>query len=638
MAGNNSFMTTLLALLDDDKYTNDVPSQPPSSMELVDVKYYLSVIEEILDAATAVAENTQPKGNQVQSKSSTLTSKGISASLSSTINELCCQITCKAQHTNDVRQTMESLLGQLSAFSWDAKAVLTLLALTVHYAEKWHLAQIEESDVLFRLTGILKGSLVIGKSLNTQQRAEAFMVFNYLIRDTLKFTRYIVENDSKGFREFAASISISGYFKFIIVIVLGCSVQFSGMISTGNEFLELDLSPFFNRVTKRYEVFMEYVKIYERENEKLQYKRIKELYRSPAGILKLVAEMFCTEKDSPTVYHCIKKTTVKVEELQSKNVMLLISELNLSNDDFAMLTAIYKASAFKSSNYEILWVPIVDEKDREQFLKKRSQMTWYSCNSIVSKAAAKFIRKHWQFKQQTKLVVLNPEGKLVNMEAMAMIRLWQSEAFPPTSQRGWALWEKHRNNWLKLVVDTDLSWEMKPLIFLCGSAEDSKIVEQIDDILNSKLAAYNIKFLNINTKRKQFLSRLESCIAWKMQANKEMPDPLTLELLELYTSYKKQSGFAIVARGSSVIVNTTLTDLWKVLSEHRLWIKKDTNRDNFETHFQAYYKAVILMPQCYQFSIPDMVGDIPECIKCPTTNCTRKMETVVTFKCCHGAH
>lgn len=180
--------------------------------------------------------------------------------------------------------------------------------------------------------------------------------------------------------------------------------------------------------------------------------------------------------------------------------------------------------------------------------------------------------------------------------------------------------------------------ETKQLIFLCGSAEDSKIVEQIGDILKSKFAAYNIKFLNINTERKRFLSRLKSCICLKMQVNKELPDPLTLDLLELYTSYKKQSGFAMVARGSSVIVNTSLVDLWTVLSEHKSWIKKDTNRFNFDTHFQEHYNKVIVMPKCYQFSIPDMVGDIPECIKCPTANCTRNMETVVTFKCCHGAH
>lgn len=145
------------------------------------------------------------------------------------------QITCKAQYTNDVRQTMDSLLGQLSAFSWDAKAVLTLIALMVHYVEKWRLAQIEESDVLFRFTGTLKGSLVIGKSSDKQQRAEAFMAFNNLIRVTLEFTWCVVENDSKDFREFAPSINISGCFKYIIVIALGCSVQFSGMICASNE-------------------------------------------------------------------------------------------------------------------------------------------------------------------------------------------------------------------------------------------------------------------------------------------------------------------------------------------------------------------------------------------------------------------
>ncbi|XP_056171395.1 protein SIEVE ELEMENT OCCLUSION B-like [Syzygium oleosum] len=172
-----------------------------------------------------------------------------------------------------------------------------------------------------------------------------------------------------------------------------------------------------------------------------------------------MAALICTEKDSPTVYQCSKKTTVKVEVFQKKNVMLLISGLDLSNDDFKPLSSTYNESTFKS-NYEIMWVPIAAVEDaviKEQFQNKRSQMPWYSCNSIVNKASTKFFRKCWQFKQQTKVVVLNQEGKVVNMDAMTMIRLWGSEALPFTQERGCKLWDGHRNNWLKLVVvATDL--------------------------------------------------------------------------------------------------------------------------------------------------------------------------------------
>lgn len=642
MAGNNGFMTDLLALLDnEDKLMKVVTCKPSSSAAPFDVKDYLTIMEEILDLATAVAENTLPKGNHVQSKSLTLPSKEIS----STITELCCQITCRAQHTNNVGETLASIFDQLSSFPWGARAVLTLLALTMHYAEKWRLTQIEESDELLRLMARLRGLHATGKS--SEQRSKAFLEISNLIRVTLEFTRCIVENDSEDFQEFTTTINISDCFKYITVFVLGCSVEFSGMISAGNEFQGRDLSPFLVRVMKKQESFKKLVEVFVQKNEEtLLYKKIRKLYRSRADIAEFIAEFMallcCNGEISPTVTRGFEKTPAKVEQLQKKKVMLLISDLTLSDDDIFTLNSIYTVEF--QTYYEIMWVPIADVKDDEQFQKKRSKMPWYSCKSVVSKAAARFIKKYWQFKQQTKVVVLNQEGEVVNKDAMTMIRLWRAEAFPFTPERGCELWDKHSSNWLKLLVETTVSqsmsqsWETKQLIFLYGSAEDSKTVEQIDDVLKSKCDTFKFTYSNVKTKRKQFLSCLKNCISWKMQVNKGMTDSQTLQLLELYNRYKQQSGFAIVTRGSSVLVNTSLSDLCKVLSEHTQWITKKTTRDNFDTHFQEYYKKVIVMPKCSHFSIPIMDGDIPECIKCPIGDCGRDMEIIVTFKCCHDKH
>lgn len=176
------------------------------------------------------------------------------------------------------------------------------------------------------------------------------------------------------------------------------------------------------------------------------------------------------------------------------------------------------------------------------------------------------------------------------------------------------------------------------LICLYGSAEDSKSVEEIKNNLSKIKIPVSVNFFDINPNRKQFLFRLENCISWMMQAIKEMPNSLMLGLPELYNSYKKQSGFAIVARGSNVIVNTSVTDLLKVLSKHEEWINKVTNTQDFETHFVACHNEVASPSQCLEFSIPKMFGDMPEYTKCPKADCTLNIETVTTFKCCHGKH
>lgn len=624
MAGTKSFMTSLLALLDDDKVMKDVPSMPYSRTEQVNVENYLILIEKILDI----------KGDQDQKSLTSLLAE-THVPFTSTVNELCCQIGCEARHTNDASQTMASLLGKLSSFSWDVKAVLTLSAFSVYYAEIRYLAENEKSDYKLGLAAVLRGP-----------RAVKFPsgALKDLIRVTLEFTKCTVEFASyfKKLRASTTSIDITANFYQIICGVIGCSVPFTWMISASNEFTEQDLSPFLNCVVKIYESFKKQVEDFKQKNEEhLLYTEIKDLYKFRIDIVKFMALVF------GAVNRGSEMTPAKVEELQNKNLMLLISNLTLSNADIAILSSIYQEKSFQSSNSEIVWVPVADVKGDEEFQKRRSQMPWYSCNSVVGNAAAKFIRKHWQFKQRTKLFVWNEKWEVVNPDAMPMIRLWASKALPFTRKRSDELWEEYRNEWLKLVaIDAVFQsikqcFERKEIIFLFGSAEASDTVGQIENILRAQpYPSFNIKFFNINTipNKEQFISRLENCICWKMQGKKETPDSRALKLIELHNSYKKQRGLAILARGPSVIVNTSLPDLLKVLSEHRSWITEKTNPQNFDIHFLEYYQNVIVSPLCYKFSIPNMVGDIPKGIKCPTDNCHRDMETVVTFKCCHGEH
>ncbi|XP_056173224.1 protein SIEVE ELEMENT OCCLUSION B-like isoform X2 [Syzygium oleosum] len=643
MAGNNDFMTGLLDLLKtgNNDFMKIVTSQPSSYTEQVNVKYCLSLLEQILnqamDFANDVADNTRAKGNQGQSISLTSPSMGTSVHLSKFINKLYGQI--MALQTNDVRQTMKSLFDELSSFSWDAKAVLTLLALSIHYVENWRRAQIHASDNLLCSMARLRGLTTCTSSVTRQTK-----VFVNLIKEILNFTKCIVEfaSNSKDFGEMSASIDIKANFGYIIVSVLGCSVVFRSMISEGNEFLEQHLSALLEQVKKISESFKKQVQDFEQNEEEHLYEKIEEVSNSCTDVVELMAALFCTKNDTLTVYHCSERTTV--EELKNKSVMLLISDLNLSNDDLATLTGIYNVSTF--DNYEIMWVPIMEahnESMQKQFLDMRSRMQWYTCTSKVSKTAAKFIQEKWQFRQQTKVVVLNEKGKVVNKDAISMIRLWGWKAFPFTESKGNELWNMQVINWFELVVNKTIyphiqqCFEMKELLFLYDSAEDSRTVREVEEYLE-KINGYSVSYIaiRISTKREQFLTRLENCISSKMQATPDNYDSLTQELLELYTNYKNQGGFAIVARGSSVVVNTRLTDFATVLSQHQTWIMRVNQTQAFEAVFQEHYKQVIVKPRCHRLYVPNMVGNVPERIKC--TVCSQYMKTAVTFECCHSLH
>lgn len=154
--------------------------------------------------------------------------------------------------------------------------------------------------------------------------------------------------------------------------------------------------------------------------------------------------------------------------LRRKNVLLLISDLNISLDELSILEQIYNDS--KIHAYEILWLPIVDRSVVEwndgmqvQFERLRGTMPWYAVQhpSKITNAFLKFARKQWNFRSKPVLVVLDPRGKVLSPNAMHMMWIWGSSAFPFTTEREEMLWRDEV--WrLELLVDgidqTVLDW------------------------------------------------------------------------------------------------------------------------------------------------------------------------------------
>jgi hypothetical protein len=155
-------------------------------------------------------------------------------------------------------------------------------------------------------------------------------------------------------------------------------------------------------------------------------------------------------------------------------VLLLISGLNISEDELSILEQIYNESRLHptrlESQYEIVWIPIVDPSSQsidttqnKSFESLQSTMPWYTVQhpSLIRKAVIRFIKEKWHFKNKLILVVLDPQGRVVSPNAIHMMWVWGSGAFPFTSLREEALWREE--TWrLELLVDgidqTILNW------------------------------------------------------------------------------------------------------------------------------------------------------------------------------------
>lgn len=81
-------------------------------------------------------------------------------------------------------------------------------------------------------------------------------------------------------------------------------------------------------------------------------------------------------------------------------------------------------------------------------------MPWYSVfhPSLLDPAVVRYIKEVWHFNKKPLLVVLDPQGKVVNPNAIHMIWIWGSTAFPFTSNREESLWKEE--TWrIELLAD-----------------------------------------------------------------------------------------------------------------------------------------------------------------------------------------
>ena len=107
-------------------------------------------------------------------------------------------------------------------------------------------------------------------------------------------------------------------------------------------------------------------------------------------------------------------------------------------------------------------MPVVDvrttpwtEEKQQQFEALQGMMPWYFVYkpSVLAPQVIRYIKEVWRFNKKAVVVALDQQGKSVNNNALHMILIWRSLAFPFTRDREEALWREE--SWrIELVADT----------------------------------------------------------------------------------------------------------------------------------------------------------------------------------------
>lgn len=142
-------------------------------------------------------------------------------------------------------------------------------------------------------------------------------------------------------------------------------------------------------------------------------------------------------------------------------MLLLITDLDIPHEELNVLHLIHNQNAMRHE-YDVLWLPIVDPATPMTALQntafydlRNNNMPWYSVDhpSLIEPVATRYIREDWKFVHMPMLVVLDPQGRPSNLDALPMMWIWGSNAFPFTKTREAALWAA--NSWnIELLADS----------------------------------------------------------------------------------------------------------------------------------------------------------------------------------------
>jgi hypothetical protein len=130
----------------------------------------------------------------------------------------------------------------------------------------------------------------------------------------------------------------------------------------------------------------------------------------------------------------------------------------------------------------------------------------------------------------------------------------------------------------------------------------------------------------------RFWSKIES-LFFSTTTDKETAQDTVMREIQKLLSFKNENGWAILSKGSKVVVSDGAIILKALDDFEKIWMRY-VREYGFEACFMANHKRLLQEDRpCCSVDIPFTAEKVPKHMKCP--HCPRVMETFVRFKCCH---
>ncbi|XP_024968829.1 protein SIEVE ELEMENT OCCLUSION B-like [Cynara cardunculus var. scolymus] len=692
--GNSIFSAT-----DDNVIMKQVISTHLPDGTDVDVKPLLNIVEDILKHATInadpISSSAHTDGDKLDDKPHHTNAVVMLNSLSHIIDKLANEMALKCLTGGDGHTTALALFHTVGNFHWDAKLVLTLAAFALNYGEFWLLAQIYSSNHLAKSMAILRQVPSIME--HTAPLKPRFNALNKLIHSILELTQCILQFKelpsmyiTPDMPALASAINIiptAVYWNIRGIIT--CASQIANLTSMGHEYgissTELqswELSSITLKINHIHEFLRQQLENCRQvvgDKKEIEFRRsFNQLFETNhIDNMKILRILINPRDNMQPLFDGSTKKRVSLEVLRRRNVLLLISGLDMSNEELSILEDIYGESRIQGTRmdalYEIVWMPIIDPSvqytdamDRK-FEEMMNRMPWYSVShpSLIERPVIRSIGDRWHFRNKPILVVFDPQGRELSPNAIHMMWIWGSNAFPFTSIKEEQLWKDE--TWrLELLVSgmdqTILNWiRDDKYIFLFGG-DDIEWIRKFTTTARAMATAARIPLEMVyvgKSKKKEsvrraistitleklsycwqettlmwfFWRRLGSMLYSKIQLKKaDDQDPMMQQIKKLL-SYDKEGSWALLSKGSKFLTNGHGSTMMQTPADFDVW-KEHIPSKGFDLSFTDYHdKLHVEANNCCRFEFPIAAGRIPNSMRCP--ECHQLMEKYIAFLCCH---
>ncbi|XP_008464491.2 protein SIEVE ELEMENT OCCLUSION B-like isoform X2 [Cucumis melo] len=676
----------MLYASDDNAMTKQILATHSPDSHKVDVKPILLIVEEVIRHATP---DIIGKGNgQLDDQLSLAEMDGMLEPLAHVVQKVGAELACKFLG-GDAHATTMAILNLLSNYSWDAKVVITLAAFAVTYGQYWLLAQLYTTNMLAKALALLKQLPDVIEHSNSLK--PHFDALSKLIAAILNVTKCIVKftelpshyisSDTPAMSVALANFPTAAY--WTIKSLVACTSLIESLVSLSHELIMSttevwELSSLAHKVKNIHEHLQMQLELC------IQYideKRHEEAYQNLVRIsetlhldnMKFIRALISSREDIHPLYDGTTKTTVHLEILKRKHVLLLISDLDIPHEEVMILDNLFKESHQRPEiRYEIVWIPIIDpaveqhSKSKHKFEELKQLMPWFSVYdpSIIELSTIRFIKEKWNFRKKTILVALDPQGKVSSTNALHMLWIWGNLAFPFTSEREEALWKTE--SWrLELLIDgIDLSildWAAEGRYICIYGGEDTEWIKEFTSKTKKVAETANVDlqmaYVGKNNAKERvrkisimisdnklshywpdstlvwfFWTRLESMMYSKLNYGKTVEnDPIMQEIMTLLSFDGSDKGWAIFfgragettrAKGETVLSCILAFDQWKEEVEEKGFVKA----------LDEYLQQLKTPHHCNRLILPGLAGNIPENVVC--AECGRAMEKYLMYRCC----